>query len=146
MKIGFTGTAKGMTDKQIRILQNQLLIFKPKEFHHGDCVGADADAHRIALALNILVVVHPPIDDKQRAFCGARGKRGPKVSFTELKPYLERNHDIVDACDVLIATPAQRNEVLRSGTWATIRYARKKGKEVIIINPEGRKENHDKLA
>jgi predicted Rossmann fold nucleotide-binding protein DprA/Smf involved in DNA uptake len=46
---------------------------------------------------------------------------------------LERNHLIVAACDVLNAAPLQDEEILRSGTWATIRYARKAGKTVIQL-------------
>lgn len=52
-------------------------------------------------------------------------------------PPLERNHRIVDACDVLIACPKDAQEQLRSGTWATVRYARKQGKRVIVITPDG---------
>jgi hypothetical protein len=53
------------------------------------------------------------------------------------KPPLERNHDIVDQADVMIATPRTMQEEQRSGTWATIRYARKKGRELHIIWPDG---------
>ena len=60
------------------------------------------------------------------------------------KDYLVRNHDIVDVCDVLVATPGQKEEQIRSGTWATIRYARKIRKQIIIVYPDGlagRREN-----
>lgn len=50
------------------------------------------------------------------------------------KPPLERNKDIVDMCDILIAVPIDPEvEEKRSGTWATIRYCRKKGKKIVII-------------
>jgi len=51
--------------------------------------------------------------------------------------YLVRNQDIVNECDVLVATPKENNEVLRSGTWATIRRATKAKKPVLIVNPDG---------
>mmetsp|Transcript_30358 Transcript_30358/g.39138 ORF Transcript_30358/g.39138 Transcript_30358/m.39138 type:complete len:93 (+) Transcript_30358:152-430(+) len=38
---------------------------------------------------------------------------------------------------MLIAFPPTSIEIQRSGTWATIRYARKKNKAVMIINPDG---------
>lgn len=42
------------------------------------------------------------------------------------KPYLERNKDIAnEGIDGLIAAPSGWVEELRSGTWATVRYARK---------------------
>jgi hypothetical protein len=63
-----------------------------------------------------------------RAFC-----KGDTV-YPE-KEYIERNHNIVDNTDMLIAFPSTKTEILKSGTWATIRYARKKGKKIIIIDP-----------
>jgi len=53
------------------------------------------------------------------------------------KPYLERNHNIVDESELLIACPKSKEEELRSGTWATVRYARKKGVRIILIYPDG---------
>ncbi len=54
------------------------------------------------------------------------------------KPYLKRNHDIVDESDILIGFPSSEEERLRSGTWATVRYARKTGKRIYIIFPDGK--------
>lgn len=132
MKIGFTGTQRGMTIAQIQSFEAGLrLVFEPgAEFHHGDCIGADAEAYTIAVGLGFKIVIHPPIDPKKRAWCRADDIRQPK-------PYLDRNHDIVDATDFLIATPGEEAEQLRSGTWATVRYARKIGRKVLIIKPSG---------
>ena len=47
---------------------------------------------------------------------------------------LERNHFLVDYADMLLAVCVNPNE-RRSGTAATIRYARKSGKEIILLNP-----------
>jgi len=126
--IGFTGTRKGMTDDQKEAFKAFLEAHKPEEFHHGDCVGADADAHKIAKKLKIKIVIHPPEDGKHRAFC-----KGGKI--LKPKPYLERNHDIVGVCSVLIACPKQKREIRRSGTWATVRYARKMNKALSIMFP-----------
>lgn len=42
------------------------------------------------------------------------------------KSYLNRNKDIIDQSDFLIACPQDKEqEVLRSGTWSTIRNAKK---------------------
>jgi len=48
-----------------------------------------------------------------------------------------RNHKMVDSAGVLLATPKEDHEVLRSGTWATIRYAYKKNKQVVLVWPDG---------
>lgn len=152
MKIGFTGTQAGMTDEQaltfaslfrldvhVRAkLQGEMETPGDKlEFHHGDCIGADSSAHDIVRDITgpgrfdgIPIIVHPPINQSKRAFTIGHSERQPK-------PYLERNHDIVDECDLLIACPKGFTEELRSGTWATIRYAIKSKKPVIIILPSG---------
>lgn len=98
--------------------------------HHGDCIGADADFHRLAELNGLKTHGHPPINSSKRAFC--------KFDvIEEPKEYLDRNKDIVDAVDWMIFTPETKEEVLRSGTWSTVRYARKQKKPYIIVFPDG---------
>ena len=134
--IGFTGTQKGMSinqfDDMVEIFKDAIAKHKDVVLHHGDCLGADHQAHDLAVALGIRTHIHPPNDEKMRAFC--------KGDSTEPeKKDMDRNQDIVNASDLVIATPAQSTEVLRSGTWATVRRARKKGVELIILDPQGTK-------
>ncbi len=130
MKIGFTGTQRGMTDFQY--LNVKLFIQKNSEniseAHHGDCVGADSEFHDIVQTYNLYTSIHPPINPSKRAF------RKGNIIFPE-KEYLDRNHDIVNSVDLMIATPGEETEILRSGTWATIRYAKKNNKPIVIIYP-----------
>lgn len=128
-KIGFTGTREGMKARQLAEFSETLhkLANKGDEFHHGDCLGADEDASLIAEQFGLIIHVHPPISDSKRAFTNGH-------VFYEPRPYLVRNFEIVETCDLLIATPKTNKEVLRSGTWATIRYARKRHKQVVIVN------------
>ena len=128
VSIGFTGTEQGMTELQKVSLSNYLKEYKG-DFHHGDCIGADEEAHQIAMELGYKIVIHPPINSKKRAFC-REGNILPK------KEYLIRNRDIVYSSDILIATPKERNEIMRSGVWSTIRFARMIGNKVKIIYPE----------
>lgn len=134
MRVGFTGTRDGMTERQTTALGAWFAdhAFGPTgehcEFHHGDCIGADDDAADLAEFFACTVISHPPSDSSKRAFAQSN-------IVLPCKPYIERNHDIVDACDVLIAAPKTLIEQLRSGTWATIRYARKTNTPVVILEP-----------
>lgn len=129
MRLGFTGTQIGMNPFQKFILTEIIKSFSPvDEFHHGDCIGADADAHAIALLYVTSIVIHPPIDSSKRAFC-----HGHK--FYPEKQYLDRNYDIVIMSDIMIGTPRSNTEYLRSGTWSTIRKSKKLQKHLFIIYP-----------
>lgn len=108
-----------------------------REFHHGDCVGADASSHYLAWRYSAKVVVHPPSDPKLRAFVHRGLYWDDEFIVLPEKPYHERNRDIVDACDLLIACPKERGPVWHGGTWYTIHYAEKVGKPVTIIWPDG---------
>jgi hypothetical protein len=130
MKIGFTGTSQGMSEWQKAQLRIKIAHLGLIEFHHGDCVGADAEAHEIvSVFFYNKIVIHPPLNTSKEAFCQIRD--GGEIR--PAKDYLTRNHDIVDETDLLIAAPLTTEEVLRSGTWATIRYAKKQGKPIIMI-------------
>jgi hypothetical protein len=128
-KVGFTGPREGMSDRQKKFLASFIRLSNPAEFHHGDCVGADAEAHDIMRENSDGDIwIHPPINPKLRAF-----KSGD--FSVEEKEYKERNRSIVNSVKVLIGTPRglEKNQP-RSGTWYTIRYARKAEKKVIVIN------------
>lgn len=139
-KVGFTGTRKGLTPEQRVSLRRILELDIFGELHQGDCVGADESAHFIAIEFGLRVVIHPPEDNKCRAYCQPfeDGELRPKF------PYHERNHNIVDETQALIATPEGLVETRNGGTWATVRYARKNRKPVCIIYPDGTI-NKDKL-
>lgn len=128
--VGFTGTHKGMRQSQFSRLIQLLEILKPIEFHHGDCIGADVQAAGVVRRHfpGAIIVAHPPINQSKRAYFACD-------RYKEPKPYLERNHDIVDCCDILLVAPKSSMEELRSGTWATWRYANKLGKRYEILEP-----------
>lgn len=132
MRVGFTGTQEGMSEFQKLQLHKLLSNFSPAQFHHGDCVGADEDAHNIAEELDLFIIIHPPINPIKRAFAGQKSKLCTAIVL-QTKPYIERNHDIVDAVSIMFVAPFTDVEQQRSGTWATYRYARKQGKEIYIL-------------
>ena len=137
MNIGFTGTQVGMTPMQFLRVAQFIAKNQIDSAHSGDCIGADKEFHELILLANnnkdfptIRTVGHIPDDDSKRAFC--------KYDYTRpAQPYIERNHSIVNCCDYLIATPKEKKEKLRSGTWATVRYAKKIKRAGMIVFPDG---------
>lgn len=129
MKVGFTGTQKGMSARQVREFLVVLEDLKPKEFHHGDCIGADSEAHELVRKYfpKVAIHIHPPLNMNKRGW-NMDAKR-----IYDSKEYLQRNKDIVNQTDVLVAAPAGP-ETLRSGTWSTVRYARRLGKPRRILD------------
>jgi len=128
MKAGFTGSRNlKLTDLQKKTFEEFLRNMNIKEFHHGDCVGADADAHEFIRTVmpEIKIIIHPPIEEKHRAFC-----KGDVI--LNAKDYQDRNKDIVDSSEILFALP-QVNSNPRAGTLATIRYSEKKKVAVIKL-------------
>ena len=136
MKVGFTGTRRGMTLSQKLAVRELLLLLQPEAVQHGDCVGADADFHEIATGLGLLVQIRPCNLSNQRAFCHG-------IVIANEKPPLERNKDIVFDTNLLIACPGGATEELRSGTWATMRYTRKYSKPLYLVWPDGATEQEN---
>ncbi len=139
MRIGFTGTRKGMTPLQrsslaahLKHLQNDSLAFA---VHTGCCLGADEQFVELCAEVFrccVRIVGHP-------------GDWGPLVSqaacarsnvLLPCKPHLERNRDIVAESECLIAAP-EAAETLRSGTWSTVRHARRLRMPITIVWPDG---------
>ena len=56
---------------------------------------------------------------------------------------IDRNHRLVESADLLLAV---FNGVRRSGTGATVNYARKLGREIIVIDPITRNIRREKNA
>lgn len=137
-RIGFTGSRKGMTGDQQAALAKELRELQDKhreedvEAHHGDAVGADAQFHAICQGLRIPIIVFPSKDQRDRAFCtGAKAEHPPQK-------FREQSEAIVRFCDLLIAAPDGFRERLRgSGTWMTVRIARKAQKTCVFCYPDG---------
>lgn len=101
-----------------------------KILHHGDCIGVDVQTAKIAEFMGVKTVCHPPSNP------AARARHASTVILPE-KEYLDRNRDIVDAVDYMIVVPFEKEEILRSGTWMTYRYAKKRDVDRTIIFPDG---------
>lgn len=137
MDVGFTGTQHGMTANQARSFMKFLADLGITCGHHGCCVGVDKQVHILLMWLlgENGIILHPP-EDLSKVPSGIFGSF-PAENIRKPRPYLERNHDIVDETKRLVGLPYQSHEIMRSGTWATVRYAKKTDKPVTIIWPNG---------
>ena len=115
--IGFTGTRYGMSENQKTQLKNILSKYNFFDFHHGDCIGADKDAHNIVTNFKSKIIIHPGYSQNGstffRAYCEGDVYLKPET-------HLKRNRNIVNACDLLIAAPLMNKEFNKGGTWYTI--------------------------
>lgn len=134
MIVGVSGTTGGGTPAQRATLRVLLQRRRITQLHHGEAIGIDEYAHQVVRERaddSILLIGHPPDNDSKRAFLdGYYEEREPA-------PYLVRDHHIVNEIDLLIACPSTAREILRSGTWATVRYARKARILIVRVNPDG---------
>jgi hypothetical protein len=100
---------------------------------HGACIGADETAVIHGHGLAYHVVALPCTWRNMQSIAALEASDEVRQ---EQAP-LARNRTIVAECDLLIACPSRMPEYRRSGTWATVRHARKAGKQVIIVWPNG---------
>ena len=147
MILGFTGTSKGMTNLQKAAVIGYLGGLPPfsvEEAHHGACVGADEDF--VFALVNFLkevqmpnVHARPGVFSNRPEDLSKRSEKAIEMSDVvhEAKTHFVRNRDIVAVCDVLLATPVTGEEQYHGGTWYTINFARRAGKAVVIVWPDG---------
>lgn len=133
MIVGFTGSRDPLPSAQKAALERLLYRLDDEERiaegHHGDCIEGDMEFDRWCRSVGIERHAHPGPDGPNRARSDAQVIYAPQ-------PFLVRNRDIVDACDVMVSCPSGP-ERQRSGTWATVRYARKLGRRLIVVWPDG---------
>ena len=133
MILGFTGTRRGMTPGQ-RAALAKCVASLPARAIHGGAVGADEEFNGFLINAGMRaedIYVYPASVNRWMLWVDVGN-----TTYSVAKP-LVRNHVIARRCDYLIAAPATAKEVLRSGTWATVRYARRANKSVIILLSDG---------
>lgn len=129
--IGITGTRKGLNQKQrieIEEFLSQIPDRSTSELHHGDCVGVDVEVAEIARKLGFITVSHPPLNSKMQAHHKSDHIRAPAE-------YLERNREIVDEVELMLAAPLEETIKATSGTWYTMNYSIHKKKPIVIFFP-----------
>jgi len=136
MILGFSGTRDGLNPTQLFNLDYEIERARASLFLHGGAEGADEHADQYASHHLIAVEVYPCTSTRYHYWAGLDDEIVRAVHTP--RPPLVRNKIIAQRCARLIATPSTNEETLRSGTWATIRYAKREFKRVTIIFPDGR--------
>lgn len=134
LKVGFTGTRIGLTFVQFDALVRSFDHFVGEEqvnLFIGGAEGADEQVFNWALGWPSVeyIAIFPAT--------GRIPSYGMSFCTQDPKPPLDRNRDIVSRVDYLFVAPSGMVEERRSGTWATYRYAKKKGIARWIVWPNG---------
>lgn len=131
--VAITGTRKGITLKQRATFELWLGFGKVGTLCHGAAIGADEEIAIRCKEFGCKLLAFPCNIASQQS------KKAIEISdevFDE-EPPLTRNRNMVDYALSVMAFPATMAEEMRSGTWATIRYANKKGINVQMFWPNG---------
>lgn len=130
-KVGVTASRDGLSHAQKEWVKKFLKENKVCSLHHGDCKGGDDELAIMFSKEGSHIVAYPGNSPTLRAQCTVNDFTHPCADN------LVRNRRIVNATELVLAFPNTPIERTRSGTWFTIRYARKKKVLLIIINPDG---------
>lgn len=143
MILGFTGTRLGMTPAQ-RVALPSVLATLPERVLHGGAEGADEEFHIFVwnrsmrqLVSRLAIEVYPIGEARRVEWREMFGHERGVTLHVETDDPLARNRIIATRCDHLLAFPDSARERMRSGTWATVRYARAAGKPVTLVLPDG---------
>lgn len=139
--VSFTGTASAPLPRpQLDAVRAVLAAARTAGadwFRFGLCINADAQAARVARTLGYRLNGYPGRDIGEAARddieCDALEPLPPRRDRE-----LTRNRSLAEDGDVLLVAPRQPRMILRSGTWATVRYAHRQLTPVLIALPDGR--------
>jgi hypothetical protein len=140
--VTFTGTKAGMSSAQLQTFHDVLKdAGYVALFRHGACVGADRQAHNAAWGHVSVIDMWPSnvTQDMWAKHVKQHYDRNTPTIFS-IQPIhlpLTRNRLMLIDSGLLIATPRETEEVIRSGTWTTIRYARKMKVPIVRIHANG---------
>lgn len=128
--LGFVGTADSLTLAQADTVRRLFAVFKPRQIHHGDCLGSDVDVHNLARQTTARIVAHPPLGHARRAHLAAH---------LVLRPagYVSRLRTIVACCEVLLVAMPSHGSQLRKGMVDLVARGVAPGASFIVITNDG---------
>jgi len=129
-----TGSSAGINPLQREALRAHLM--GASLVRHGVCVGVDEVAHWIAYTAGVPIEGHPGLTKGGEVKHRARINEG---TFSKLWPeewFLDRNGIMVEHSTEVVAVV--RSPIwYRSGEWATVTRALRRGLPVVLIPPDG---------
>lgn len=139
-----------MTTQQKLVVIQVLNLRTPLRVHHGACEGADRDLWKLCRGHGLSTLAAPipqtmwPSKQEQHDWAKSVQEEGDVVE--DIREPLRRNGIIAGRSDALLAIPKRDREELRSGTWMTIRFARKALRPILIVWPDGRTSKENERA
>ena len=145
MRYAVTGVSRPLTPREENIVKLAIASYSDvTELTTGAAQGVDTVAYYAGLeshktARHRVVVPAAPHNIEVATHAAKRGiiDHAP-AGLTLSDAYMARNERMVLYADCLIAFPETITEQLRSGTWATIRRARRAGLNVEMYPLDGR--------
>lgn len=129
--MGVTSSCLGLTKLQEQWIANFLNENTAYVLHHGDCVGGDDEVAHLFAEYGTYIIAHPGNSMTHRAYSTANDLILPSMDN------LRRNRVIVTHSEFMLALPGTAFEIMRSGTWHTIRYAKNQKVPLVVIKPNG---------
>ena len=136
MRVGFVGGFKDFVEEQKETFSHLIKELNPEEYHHGDLVGSEKEAHDIVRLLlpSCKIHIHPSVRDNKRAFCKG------DVMHIEMD-YVPRDLDLLEDIQLLIVCHmlvTNKSRLMRStGPNAMISHAKEQGIDLLIIDTKG---------
>lgn len=128
--IGVTASREGLTDPQKNWIEDFLEGNLAYVLHHGMCKGGDIELAVLFRKYNTYIIAHPGHIRHMRAASPANDLILP-WSHT-----LVRNRIIVNHSELILGFP-KVPYATDSGTWHTIKFAKKQKTPLFVIGPDG---------
>lgn len=133
--VGFTGTSRALTVEECAYVRAVVAGIDADRYVTGGALGVDTVVHLVAAGLrpsaeHLVLVPDAPWSEDTAERATVERVPGGKTAG---ESYMLRNDAIVAAADLLVAFPETAAGSLRSGTWATVRRARRAGVPVLIF-------------
>lgn len=137
MKYSVTGNTEIPIDAY-KILSHALTeITEVEEFNTGGADGIDTEAAKLAWQLFDRVNVVHRLFYPEGKYWNKETLNYTNVHIPVPGGYLKRDDALAEACDILLAFPRNGFEIMRSGTWATVRRARKANRIIVFYPLDG---------